>query len=135
MELIEWKDSYNLGIEHLDNQHKGLVKQINILYDAMKIGKARESLDEILNVLIDYAATHFKSEEILFHQFNFPDSEKHIGEHTKFVEEVLSFKEDYDNGLSMVTIEVIGFLKDWLTNHILISDMGYKSFLLSKGVR
>lgn len=135
MAQIEWKDTYNLGIEHLDNQHKGLVNQINILYDAMRIGKAKESLGEILNALINYTATHFKSEEDLFHQYHYPDSENHIAEHLKFVEEVLRFKEGFDKGRSMLSIQVMGFLSEWLNNHILVSDMGYKSFLLSKGVR
>ena len=135
MALIEWKDSYNLGIMHLDNQHKGLVRQINILHEAMKLGKGTEALNEILNALIDYTATHFKSEEKLFHQFNFPDTEKHTAEHLQFVEEVSKFKEGFDNGHLMVSIEVMGFLKGWLITHILGSDMGYKSFLLSKGVK
>jgi hemerythrin len=135
MELIEWTDKYELGIEHLDNQHKQLVKQINVLYAAMKIGKGKESLDEILKVLIDYTATHFKSEETLFHQFGYPDSDKHIAEHLKFVEEATGFKKDFDNGRLMVSVQLMGFLKDWLINHILGSDMGYKSFLLAKGVK
>jgi len=135
MELIEWTEKYDLGIEHLDSQHKKLVNQINVLYDAMKIGKGKESLDEILNVLIDYTATHFKSEEILFNRFSYPDSDKHIAEHQKFVEEVTGFKKDFDNGRLMVSVQLMGFLKDWLINHILGSDMGYKSFMLEKGVK
>jgi hemerythrin len=135
MALIEWKKNYNLGIEHLDKQHQGLVNQINILHEAMKLGKGTEALNEILIALIDYTATHFKSEEVLFHQYNFPDTEKHVAEHQKFVEEVLKFKKAFDEGRLMVSIEVMGFLSDWLITHILGSDMGYKSFLLSKGVK
>jgi hemerythrin len=135
MALIEWKETYNLGIEHLDNQHRGLVKQINILHDAMKAGKGKETLDEILNALVDYTATHFKSEEKLFHQFHYPESKKHIAEHSNFVEEVLKFRAAFDKGRLMLSIEVMTFLKNWLTTHMLGSDMDYKSFMLSKGVR
>ena len=134
MALIEWKDSYSVGIEHLDNQHKGLVQQINTLHDAMKIGKAKTTLDEILRGLIQYTSSHFKSEEILFAQYDYPDSKTHTAEHEDFVKEVLSFKEDYDKGRVMVTFEVMDFLKNWLIKHILGSDMNYKSFLLEKGV-
>jgi hemerythrin-like metal-binding protein len=134
MGLIEWKESYSVGIELLDNQHQGLVKQINILHDAMKIGQAKDSLDEILNKLITYTTTHFKSEEDLFAQYSFPDSDKHIAEHKSFVEEVLRFKDDFDNVRIMVTFEVMDFLKSLLIKHILGSDMDYKSFLMSKGV-
>jgi len=133
MALIDWKSSYSVGIKHLDLQHMGLVDQINVLHEALKQGRARDSLNEILVKLIDYTATHFKSEEKLFAQHNMPDADKHIAEHNKFVEEVLSFKEDFDKGRLMVTFEVMDFLKSWLINHILGSDMEYKLFLLSKG--
>ncbi len=135
MALIEWKDSYSVGIEHIDNQHKVLVQQINSLHEAMKLGQAKDTLDEILKKLIKYTSTHFKSEEVLFARYNYPDSEQHISEHKKFVEEVLSFKEDYDKGRVMVSFEVMDFLKNWLITHILGSDIKYKSFLNSKGVQ
>ena len=44
MALMDWKDSYSVGVEHLDEQHMGLVNQINILHDAMKVGKAKATL-------------------------------------------------------------------------------------------
>ena len=135
MAFIEWKDSFNLGIEHLDDQHRQLVKQINILHDAMKVGKGKESLNQILNALINYTATHFTSEEILFRQYNYPGSEKHMAEHAKFVKEVLSFKANFDKGNMMLSIDVMTFLENWLINHILGSDMEYKPFLLSHGVK
>ncbi len=134
MALIEWKDNYSVGIEILDEQHQGLVKLINDLHEAMKIGKAKETLNDILNKLIEYTATHFKTEEAFFERYDFPQSKVHIEEHQKFVENVLSFKEDFDKGRIMVTFEVMDFLKSWLINHILGSDKEYKDFLLSKGV-
>ncbi len=134
MPLITWKNTYSVGIEHLDKQHKGLVDQINTLHEAMKLGKAKDSLNDILNTLIDYTSTHFESEEKLFAKYNFPESKQHIDEHAKFVKEVLSFKDDYDKGRITVTFEVMDFLKNWLINHILVSDMNYKDFLNSNGI-
>lgn len=135
MALMDWKDSYSVGVEHLDEQHMGLVNQINILHDAMKVGKAKATLTPILDKLIEYTATHFKSEEKLFEQYNFPDIEKHKVEHSSFVEEVLAFKRDFDKGRIMVTFEVMDFLKNWLIKHILGSDMDYKDFFKSNGVK
>jgi hemerythrin len=39
-----------------------------------------------------------------------------------------------DTGDFMIGVEVLAFLKDWLTNHIMKSDMAYSDFLVSKGV-
>ena len=34
----------------------------------------------------------------------------------------------------MVNVEVLDFLKEWLTYHILISDKAFAPFLIEKGV-
>ena len=135
MALMDWNESYSVGVEHLNKQHMTLINQINLLHEAMKVGKGKETITEILDNLINYTATHFKSEEKLFSQYNFPDTEKHVVEHTTFVEEVLTFKEDFDKGRIMVTFEVMDFLKNWLIKHILGSDMEYKTFFKLQGVR
>lgn len=134
MAIIGWKESFSVGVEHLDKQHMGLVNLINTLHDAMILGKAKSALDEIINELIKYSLSHFKSEEILFTQFKYPEAEDHIAEHKKFAENIAKFKRDYDNGRLMLSYEVMDFLKNWLLTHILGTDMQYKSFLNSKGV-
>lgn len=134
MALVEWNDSYSVGIVYLDNQHKGLVAQINALHDAMSLGKARKVLSPILDTLIDYTATHFSSEEELFAKYNYPEKEDHIAEHQRFVDDVLIFKEHYESGRALVSFEILAFLKNWIVGHMLGSDQKYKAFLESEEV-
>jgi len=47
---------------------------------------------------------------------------------------VLAFKKQFDTGKASVTPELMTFLQDWLTNHILTVDQKYGEFLNSKGV-
>ncbi len=132
--LITWNNQYSVGIEHLDDEHKQLVELLNSLHYAMSQGQANSVLGKILDELIHYTATHFKSEEVLFAQHEYPDSEKHIAEHQELVSEVLTFKKEFDKGTTMLSIKIIGFLKNWLIKHILASDKEYSEFLNSKGI-
>jgi len=40
-----------------------------------------------------------------------------------------------DNGDFMISIELLSFLKGWLTDHILKTDMAYSQFLIDRGVK
>ncbi len=101
------------------------------MHDSIKLGKGKEYLSETLIRIIEYTATHFKSEEELFTRYNFPNSEKHFQEHSFFVKDVLGFKQDFDKGHVMLTIEAMDYLKNWLIN----SYIDYKTFFNSNGIK
>lgn len=134
MPVIQWNPAFSVNISNIDNQHKKIVELINNLHDQMKEGKGKESISTILNDLTVYTAHHFKTEEDLFHQFNYPDSEAHILEHKNLVQQVMQFKSDFANGRTVLTNDVMNFLKDWLSRHIAGSDKSYSAFLNSRGV-
>jgi methyl-accepting chemotaxis protein/hemerythrin len=67
-------------------------------------------------------------------KYGYPDYEEHSLEHQKLLVQVQEFKSDYDAGIKTMTVEVMGFLVDWLIDHIAQSDRKYAPFLKSKGV-
>ena len=134
MAFIEWNKTYSVGVDLFDSQHQELVNAINELHQAMRDGKGNSVLESIINKLITYAGTHFQDEEKLFAEYSYPDSDKHIEEHKKFLEEVLSFQEDFKKEKLFLSVEILDFLKDWLIKHILASDKEYGPYLNSKGI-
>jgi methyl-accepting chemotaxis protein/hemerythrin len=78
---------------------------------------------------------HFDTEEKLFHKHGYPATAEHIQEHRKFVENVLAFEKDLQQGKVTVTMDVMRFLKNWLTGHIKGTDKKYSGYLVRKGVR
>lgn len=125
MELIKWADQYKLGIKEIDNQHYGLVIIINELFTLMTEGKAKDKLNDIFDHLTDYTRKHFSTEELVLYKYAYPDLEQHKGEHKKFIEKLEGLKKDFNNNKVTISLEVLNFLKDWLLNHILISDKKY----------
>ncbi len=132
--LLRWSESLSVGIDSIDTQHKKLVDLINELYVHMNSGSAKESIGKTLGQLIDYTGSHFKTEENLFAKNNYPEQAGHKEMHSKLVEQVVHFQEQFNNGEKDVSLELMEFLKDWLIKHIKKTDMQYSSFLLSKGV-
>ncbi len=134
MPYIDWNDDLSVLVKSFDEQHKKLISLINKLYDAMKERKGREILGEILNELIEYTKFHFKSEEDLMLKYNYPAYNEHLEEHSKLTKEVLLFKEKYEKRDIFISSEVLLFLKDWLTHHILETDKKYGVFFKEKGI-
>ena len=135
MAMITWNNNLSVNVIEIDMQHKKLVAMINDLNDAMKIGKGKEAIGKILNDLIVYTATHFKTEERYFAKFGYPDTADHKKEHAAFVQKVNEFKDGFDTGKVTLTIEVMKFLSDWLFKHIMVIDKNYSKFFNEKGLK
>ena len=135
MAFFEWKDEYSVGIVKIDNQHKTLVGFLNELYESMKAGKGKDTLDAVLIKLVEYTKTHFATEESLFKLYKYPDYEVHKQKHDKLAAYVLELKQQFDSGQISNPIQITNFLKDWLGKHIMGTDQLYGPFLNAKGVR
>ena len=135
MALIKWDDSLSVKVAKIDLQHQKLVWMINQLSDAMKQGKGKDVLGKIVNDLIGYTATHFKTEEDYFNQFRYPETDSHKKEHIAFVQKVTEFKDGFEKGKLSLSIEIINFLSNWLQNHIKGTDKKYSQFFNGKGLK
>lgn len=135
MALVNWEDSLSIGISEIDMQHKKLVDLINKLNDAMKSGKSKDVMGTIFNELINYTATHFKTEEKYFDQYKYESSEAHKIEHAKLVKEVQNLKRDFESGKMGMSMDIMNFLVNWLKNHILISDRKYVQCFKNNGLK
>ena len=135
MASITWNDTFSVNVSEIDQQHKKLVGMINELGEAMKQGKGRAILGKIVDSLINYTLTHFKTEERYFDKFGYPDKENHKREHAAFVRKVSDFKEGFENGKLTVSLEVMKFLSDWLQNHIKGTDKRYSQFFNDHGLQ
>ncbi len=72
MAVIGWKEVYATGIVALDNEHRGLIAEINRLYEAIRDKRSEKILAEILALLTVYTVEHFQHEERLMAAYHFP---------------------------------------------------------------
>jgi hemerythrin len=135
MPLIQWNDSLSVGVTEIDKQHQKLVQMLNDLHEAMRQAKGSSVLGPLVKELIDYAGTHFKTEERYFTRFAYPDADAHKKQHADFVAEVLAFKSRFDANAVGLSMDVMTFLSNWLQSHIKGEDKKYGPFFNANGLR
>lgn len=132
MAFIDWDESLSLGLATFDTQHMKMVEMINELHEAMKEGRGREHLDAILSGLKSYTINHFSAEEEAMRRYGFPGLDRHASAHEDLVRQVKSMDLGRDE---VTTVDLIEFMKRWLTAHIKGVDREYAPFLRSQGMR
>lgn len=134
MQPIVWNDTLTTGIQMIDDQHKILVNIINDIYQGLTGKYNRISLQRIILELRGYIDYHFGAEERLMseHDFSFmhPDEhEKHLQQHQDFIDRLAEMEQYLDNNRPVFYEDLFIFLRDWLANHILHTDMKLADFL------
>jgi hemerythrin family non-heme iron protein len=109
---FQWDTSFDIHHHELNEQHKKLFTMINDLEADMHSAAK-------LKTLLDFAVHHFKTEEDLFASHHYEDATAHKAIHDKFVNDAVA------GTAGGVSAGVIKFLKEWLVNHIKVSDMKY----------
>jgi len=134
MAFLNWSDEYSVNIKEIDRQHMQLLELINNLHSGMKEGKGKAILGSVLDELVKYTEYHFDFEEKLFTKHGYPEAASHKNLHVDLVKKVIQYKTDFDSGKTVLTMEILNFLKEWLLKHIANSDKKYSVYLKSKGV-
>ncbi|HOQ00096.1 MAG TPA: bacteriohemerythrin [Acetivibrio clariflavus] len=132
---IEWRTSYEIGVRHIDLQHKALFDKINDLLEACNSKKGREEVINTINFLGDYVVTHFADEEKLQRESGYPEYASHKAAHDKFVKDYENLKIRFQQeGISLnFVITVNRVVVDWLIMHIGNADKAFGDFLKTKG--
>jgi hemerythrin-like metal-binding protein len=135
MSLITWTDKMSVGIAKIDKEHQGLVEMLNTLHGEMLAGRGKDVLGPTLGKLIQYTQTHFAGEELLFRIHAYPQAADHKKEHDAFTAKAKALEVDFKSGKAAITSDLMNFLRDWLTKHILGADMQYKPYFAQKGLK
>ena len=124
--MLEWKESYSVGIALIDEQHKHLFKLGNSALELIKSDSSLDKSKEIIQLiddLIQYTKFHFLNEESYMVKINFPLYSSHKEEHYAYIIKINSI----DTAALSVSQEkqindLVGFLLNWILTHILEND-------------
>lgn len=134
MALVEWSDEFSVNIGDIDAQHQQLLGIVNRLHDAMRIGEGKTALEKTFAELVAYTKMHFAFEEELMARHGYELAAEHKKLHEKLTAQVIDMQRRYEDGGAVMSVEVLHFLKHWISGHIRENDRQYSSHLRSKGV-
>jgi len=133
-ENLAWDDSFLINLDKIDQQHKELVQRVELLMKTISKGEAKNKLKETFDFLSHYTEEHFKDEEVLMLQYNYPDYPLHKKKHTKFINELFELKRDGENknfDSSYLLIRIRSQIVNWLFDHIKETDVKMADYLNS----
>lgn len=131
--LIEWRPEFDVGVAEVNRQHQRLIFIANELHRLSQRDDEEHGVIRVIGALANYTRTHFRYEELLLERHGYDDLVEHKRKHEKLIADVLHFGERVNRGEPVVN-ELLEFVKNWLINHIMKSDMAYRDHLNSRGV-
>lgn len=132
---MEIKDLH-VDIELFDNQHQEIYTLIMELKMALNKEVQESELISKIDILIEKAGTHFKSEEESMQKYGYPFFEAHKKQHDALISSLAEKR--LKMGLDLNRNELIstlGAVETWIVNHILEMDKLYTTFLKSHGMK
>lgn len=135
MAFATWDQSYSVQVQRLDAEHQQLFSIINQLHEGMKAGRGSQVMERVLQQLLGYTEQHFSDEEALLRQANYAELASHVAQHRAFTTRIREFSQAYQSGAGALSVEMLDFLKNWLSQHILAADQRYTSALNQQGIR
>ena len=134
MSYIDWDESFSVKIGHIDEQHREMMRHINMLYCAMEERSNGDRVSRLIDDLIQYTKFHFNTEEELIISHSYPEYKIHKAAHDSIMDQISEIREGLDGGAIKLSPELIDFLYDWLVTHIIDTDRRYMTFLNSRGI-
>ncbi len=133
---LEWGESLLTGVPEIDEQHMILVHTLNEAAERLGRECSAEILGQITQDLLGYALYHFDTEEELMQQSGYCEQDAamqalHLEQHRSFSAKVVSIRESLKAGTLIAPDELIGFLNQWLVDHIMNTDKKLAAFLLA----
>jgi hemerythrin len=132
MALMQWTTKMSVGVPELDDDHKQLIAIINRLAEQSSGPPRQAIVRQCLFALRRYAEAHFGREEKVMAACNYPELGRHKDEHRQFIDRIRETTERFDQDPDQVSAHVdddlLAFLRDWLSHHILIEDMAYRPY-------
>ena len=136
-EPIEWIDSFATGVSEIDDQHRILVNTLNEANAKLAENLDLDFVEQITEDLLSYALYHFETEEGLMQEYGYHDdrieaAEQHLLQHRGFSSKVVTVRDNLRAGIPISREDLIGFLNNWLIDHILNTDMKLGAHILAR---
>ena len=130
--IVAWSNSYSVGINLIDEQHRELIRLTNKLYQSCLLSRddSRSVFLKTIHGAVDYVGYHFSTEEKVMERVGYPELIAHRLEHTEFIKAVLREVDNFQQGRTYMPQNFVFFLRDWVLTHIAVSDKKMGAFLV-----
>ena len=134
-QFMTFTSALSVGYNAIDEQHIRWIELINAVYNSLASGSSKEKLGMVLKDLVDYTVWHFGFENKMMNTYDYPEKDSHMKLHRDFIAEIKKLEERYESGEDIMGVNVLEFLKNWLSDHIMKIDTRLGAYLESQGAK
>jgi hemerythrin-like metal-binding protein len=131
--IFQWSDSYSMGIDSIDEQHKQLFSFCNNLWiNSHRSDEfSRNFFYQCVSDMVNFMQYHIFEEERLFSRIGFPDSRAHKDEHSKAASFLSRCMVYMDAGEEVWFKNSIPDLQKKILTHVTVSDRRFANYIHS----
>ncbi len=136
MALIQWNETFNLGVAELDADHRKLADFINRAHALLVEDRDLAELRPLMNELLTHLDQHFAREEKIIARVQTDDLQKlHHESHEAARRQFTQLRDQvWDDAESIDPKEVVTYLHQWLLDHVINQDFKMKPALIQAGL-
>ena len=121
--LFEWNESFLIGIDELDYEHKVLIDDINRLHEELARHDQESEVQKRLGDIYARMQAHFALEEHVMKEHKYKFFDEHKREHDDLLENYTEYMLQFMNNTDASSnILIEDTLRRWVINHITTSD-------------
>jgi len=131
MNMLDWDESYSVGQEKIDEQHRILMRLINRLNNFLITSYIKDDnieLSNLVETLYEYSIKHFTYEELYMRDIRYPKIEQHTEIHEDIKNQINHYYIKITNGTMIVDTTITLKFSILLKEHILNEDLQYSQF-------
>jgi hemerythrin len=118
---VRFKD-HTLGYPQIDEQHERVVESLQDLCAAIDLGRPDAETRRLLDAFTRTASVHFSFENQLMRRSEYPESDVHVAEHRRLLEQLAILQGELAAGKVRSCGALAEFAKAWTTEHIQGAD-------------
>jgi hemerythrin len=125
-----WNKSLETGIKHIDEQHKELFRQAEILVDKTQANR----IESTMTFLRGYVGKHFRDEEAFQKMIRYPKFEFHHSLHVDFAKTFRQLLKEFDEGTNKISVvlRINQVVNRWLREHIMRHDKEFAEYYIRR---
>lgn len=128
MTRVHWSPNLSVGNDEIDADHEKLIDLLNSLVSSVEAGSGLDVVRAELEHLMTETENHFRHEERIMTQANYPELGYHQRIHEALMKEIREFHSELAGGTE-IGPEITDFIRNWLVSHIMESDKQLGGYL------
>lgn len=129
MTLLEWRESYGIGIEEVDHEHRELIDLINALHASLGADRTLELVEAFLGEVLSDISAHFALEEKVMRARSYDAYAEHKADHERLLDELRELMDEQAMGAPLDDERLAARLSEWFGRHFRTQDARFHRHL------